>query len=133
VSKENVGLNGVRVDWFRRADAPDYFTVRGGQGAPFWTYSRNLALLAMLQRMGESPFGADGGVALVRAPQVTPVYLPIVVARIVAALGAVAPGPEDGPHTTYRYNFPTQQLRTLVVQCLGIPVAPVTHSSTAAA
>lgn len=133
VGKQHVGPHGVRVEWFRRMDAPDYYAVRGGELAPFWTYSRNLALLAALQRTGELPFAVDGGVALVRSPSATPVYLPVVVARIVAALGAVAPGPEDGAQATYRYNFPTAQLRARVVQRLGVPVTPCTPAVTAAA
>jgi hypothetical protein len=104
---------GVEVTKWTRPDRPTYWRVTS-KDLDVWSYHPNHARLWACSAIGESPFDASVDCEL----RVRHAFLPLPLARVVAALGTALPGPDFGQRGAYRYPFVSNALRSLVLDKL---------------
>jgi hypothetical protein len=103
---------GLSVTKWSRPDRPSYWRVKSST-FDVWSYHPNHARLWACSANGESPLESIGDCEL----RVRHAFLPLPLARVVAALGAALPGP-GGSDGVYRYLFVSHKLRSRVLDAL---------------
>jgi hypothetical protein len=116
----NEAAGPVSLEWYRRHDAPDAFTVRHDPHPPWTTLSRTWAFLVSQLHRADRPYRPRGETVLQRVGK-NPCHLPLSVGRFAAIVSGVAPGPVPVERTgawEYQYTFPNARTGEQVLSAL---------------
>ena len=111
----------VSLEWYRRHDAPDAYSVQCDPHPPWTTLSRTWAILVAECFKGTRPYRPKGETTLIRSAR-SASHLPLPVGRFAAIDSGVAPGPVDTANTwEYQYTFADAASRERVLAALWPP------------
>lgn len=111
----------LRLEWYKREDAPDSFVVRRGAETVYHSRSKNWAMLVARHCRGDCPLSLPNrdGVSSVTSPGL---YLPLGLSRWVAVASGVAAAPlqsHEGLQQAYRWPSVAQFEAALRLLGLG--------------
>jgi hypothetical protein len=113
----------VELERRSHLDGTSIYVVSSGGQTCCWTSVRNWALLFAYELKGVPPFKQDRGGTL-SCDGLSPVHLPLPIARLCTLLGVAVPGPvfADRNVRSYRYSF-GPRLFHLIERAEAIPAA----------